>query len=126
MVFIHHVIYQVIYVICIYQGMLAPYSLADEIILFFWVFFFFFFCLVFSNSRCTCSQFFVELVHLLGCIPGLKSLFADRLCFFAYHSKQFFVKFASQNSPSVRIFVIKKMTKFLFTFQTDHISVYLS
>ena len=36
----------------------------------------------------------------------------------------FFVKFANQNFPSVKIFVFGETTKFLFTLQARHISAY--
>ena len=39
-----------------------------------------------------------------------KSQFTDPLCLFMDHFKQFFVKFAYQNFPSIRIFVFEKTT----------------
>ena len=37
----------------------------------------------------------------------------------------FFVKFTNQHFPSVRIFVMRETTEFLFTLQARHISGYL-
>ena len=53
------------------------------------------------------------------------SRFADQLCLFANHLKQFFVKFANQNFPSVRISAFRETTKFLFAPQACHIFTYL-
>ena len=46
-----------------------------------------------------------------------KSQFVDRLCLLPDYFKEFFVKFANQNFPSVKIFVFRETTKFLFTFK---------
>ena len=46
-----------------------------------------------------------------------ESRFADQVCLFMDHFKHFFVKFASQNFHSAKIFAFRETTKFLFTFQ---------
>ena len=44
-----------------------------------------------------------------------ESQFANRLCLFADHFKQFFMEFANQNLPSIGTFVFRETTKFLIT-----------
>ena len=51
--------------------------------------------------------------------------FVDRLCLVTYYFKQFFVKIANQNFPSVRIFFFRETMKFLFTLPACHLSAYL-
>ena len=49
----------------------------------------------------------------------MNRIFADRFCLFADHLKQFFVKSANQDFPSVRLFVSIETTRFLFTLQAQ-------
>ena len=54
-----------------------------------------------------------------------ESQFANRLCLFADHFKQFFMKFANQNLPSIGTFVFKETTKFLITLQARQFTYFL-
>ena len=54
-----------------------------------------------------------------------ESHFTYRLCLFANHFKQVFVKFANKNFPLVKIFICKETSKFLFTLQICQVSGYL-
>ena len=54
-----------------------------------------------------------------------ESRFADRLCLFVDHFKQFFVKFANQNFPSVRIFVFRETKVPVYT-SSSTICLYLT
>ena len=49
--------------------------------------------------------------------PISRFKFADWLCLFADHFKQFFVKFTNQNFHSIKTFVFRETTKFLFILQ---------
>ena len=64
-------------------------------------------------------------LHENGPVVVRRLRFADRLCLFADHFKQFFVKFAKQNFPSIRIFLFRETTKFVFTLQTQQFSYIL-
>ena len=54
-----------------------------------------------------------------------RSQFTNQLCVSTDHFKQFFVKFANKNFPSVRIFVFRETTEFLFTLQAQQFAYIL-